>query len=122
FLRQTGDATMGVERFTVDEAGFKAGLKALDSAVYHHSDVIIIDEVGPLEMKSQGWHSRIGDLLNKPGTTIILAVRRSLTREVSEKYNLAGAVLLDVAAGDVVKCAGEIAALTIKHQDNERHS
>ncbi|NLD63118.1 MAG: DUF2478 domain-containing protein [Bacteroidales bacterium] len=121
FLRHTGDATIGVERFTVDEDGYRAGLKALDPAVNHHSDVIIIDEVGPLELKNQGWHSRISELLDEPGATIILAVRRSLTREVIEKYNLPGAVLLDVAAGDVVKCAAEIAALTLKHQENERH-
>lgn len=122
FLRQTGDATMGVERFTVDDAGYKAGIKALDSAVSHHSDVIIIDEVGPLELREQGWHDRISDLLHESGAKIILAVRRSLTQAVSEKYNLSGAVLLDVDASDVLKCAGEIAALTKRHQENERHS
>ena len=114
FLRHTGDASMGVERFTVDEAGYKAGLRALDSAANHHSEVIIIDEVGPLELRGQGWHDRLNDLLQLPGAILILAVRKSLTQTVTDNYNLPKTCVVDIDTTDVVKFAGEIAELTAK--------
>lgn len=105
---------MGVERFTVDEAGYKAGLRALDSAANHHSEVIIIDEVGPLELRGQGWHDRLNDLLQLPGAILILAVRKSLTQTVTDNYNLPKTCVVDIDTTDVVKFAGEIAELTAK--------
>ncbi len=122
FLRHTGDAMMGVERFTVDEAGYKAGLKALDPVSNCFSEVIIIDEVGPLELRGQGWHGRASELLIESGAVIVLAVRKGLIQEVTDKYGLSGAELIDVEAGDVMKCAGEIAAWALKHGENVRYS
>lgn len=121
FLRQTGDATMGLERFTVDEAGYKAGLKALDPAANYNSDVIIIDEAGPLELKGEGWSHRISELLHEQGITLILAVRKSLAEAVIEKFGVTGADVLDIANTDVVNCAGEIASSKTKHKENEPH-
>jgi nucleoside-triphosphatase THEP1 len=122
FLRQMGEATMGVERFSVNETGYRAGLRALEPASNHHSEVIIIDEVGPLELRGQGWHGTISELLKESNSTIILAVRKNLIQDVTEGYGLSGVDVLDVTSSDVVKCAGEIAALITKHQKNERNS
>ncbi len=115
FLRQTGNATMGVERFTVDEAGFRAGLKALDPVSTRNCEVIIIDEAGPLELRGEGWHDRISELLSESRAIIIMAVRKNLIGEVFEKFGLSGIELIDVAAGDIVRRAEEIAALTVKN-------
>jgi nucleoside-triphosphatase THEP1 len=115
FLRHTGDATMGVERFSMDEAGLKAGQRALDLSANRDMDVIVIDEVGPLELKGQGWSNRISRLLNESRAMIILAVRKNLTEEVIQKFGIAGAGVTDVARGDVVRFADEIASLVAKH-------
>ncbi len=78
--------------------------------------------MGPLELRGQGWFGRIGELLADSDATVILAVRRSLIREVTEKFGLATAEMIDVEAGDVMKCAREIAAWALKHGENARYS
>lgn len=114
FLRQTGDATMGVERFSMDEAGLKAGHRALDPSANRDMDVVVIDEVGPLELNGQGWSERISGLISETRAMLILAVRKNLTEAVIQKFGIAGAVVTDVVRGDVVRLADEIAALTAK--------
>lgn len=115
FLRQTGDATIGVERFTMDEAGFRAGLRALDPSENRAMDVFIVDEVGPLELRGQGWSDRIRDLINETRAIVILAVRKNLTRDVADYFSITPAGITDVSNGDVVRFADEITALMIRH-------
>ncbi len=118
FLRHTGSEDMGVERFTVYDAGYDAGKSALHPEANHDKDVIIIDEAGPLELRGLGWSERLAWLLNENSAILIVAVRKSLTEAVTEKFGLAGARVIDVATGDVVSYANEIAAMTAKEKKN----
>ena len=115
FLRQTGEATTGVERFTMDEAGYRAGLRALGPSANRTVDVVIIDEVGPLELRDQGWSDSIRGLMHETGTVLIIAVRKSLTVKVTDKFGIEAAGIIDVTNGDVVRFADEIKVLTGKH-------
>lgn len=115
FLRHTGDATTGVERFTMDEAGYRAGLKALNHHANKTMDVVIIDEAGPLELRGQGWSESIRGLMHETGTVLIIAVRKSLTLEVTDKFGIEAAGIIDVTNGDVVRFADEITQLIGKH-------
>jgi nucleoside-triphosphatase THEP1 len=114
FLRQTGDAEIGVERFTLDRSGVIAGNTALDPAVNRNMNVIIVDEVGPLELRGEGWSGRIRELLLESAATLIFAVRKNLAEAVTDKFGITGATVIDVTRGDVVSYAGEIASLTHK--------
>jgi len=114
FLRQTGDAETGVERFTMDEAGHRAGQRALDPALNRSVDVVIVDEAGPLELRGEGWSERITGILNETRAIIILAVRKNLIQDVTETFGISPTGITDVANGDVVRFADEITALTIK--------
>lgn len=115
FLRHTGDATTGVERFTMDEAGYRAGLRALNPSADRTMDVVIIDEVGPLELRGQGWSNRISGLMHETRAVLILAVRKNLVEAVTEKFGIEAAGIIDVTNGDVVRFANEIAVLKGNH-------
>jgi nucleoside-triphosphatase THEP1 len=114
FLRHTGSERMGVERFTVNDDGFAAGLRALDPEANRDKDVVIVDEIGPLELRGMGWSERLTGLLHETGVILIIAVRKNLTDAVIEKFGIPGAVVIDVAAGEVVRYADQIAGLTHK--------
>lgn len=114
FLRHTGSEDMGVERFTVYDSGYDAGKSVLHPENNHDRDVIIIDEAGPLELRGLGWSDRLAWLLNENSAILIIAVRKSLTEAVMDRFGIAGAHVIDVASGDVVSYANEIAALTAK--------
>ena len=116
FLRHTGSDTMGVERFTVDDAGYEAGKSALHPEANRDKDVVIIDEAGPLELKGKGWSERLAWHLNEPGGILIIAVRKNLTEAVTGKFGIARARVIDVAKSDVFSFAYEIAAITSRKQ------
>ena len=88
FLRLTNAEIRGVERFTLTEAGYQAGLKALDPDNNRDSHVIVIDEAGPLELRGEGWAGRISELLKLNEWQIILVVRKSLVNEVIRIFGI----------------------------------
>jgi len=119
FLRHTGSETMGVDRFTMNDAGFIAGRNALDPANNKGNDVVIVDEVGPLELRGRGWSEVLGGLLNETSATVIIAVRKTLTEAVIEQFGLEGALILDVAGANVVSFADDIAGKIHNHNHND---
>lgn len=58
--------------------------------------IIIIDEIGKLELKNKGFHSFFNELLKVSNQlTLIVLVRSSLLEEVIEKYNLQESEILN---------------------------
>ena len=108
FLRLTNAEITGVERFTQIEEGYKAGLKALDPDNNKVSNVIVIDEAGPLEMRGGGWAGRISELLNFNEWQIILVVRRSLVDEVIRKFGIKDPVVYGTGTGDYSRLLNQI--------------
>jgi nucleoside-triphosphatase THEP1 len=114
FLRQTGSETIGVERFTVNDAGYRAGYFALDPEISRDKGVVIVDEVGPLELRGRGWSDRLSELLREPRSILIIAVRKNLTEAVIEKFSIRNVRIIEVGNGDAVGFASEVATLTQK--------
>lgn len=88
FLRLTHPEKAGPEKFTLYDEGYQAGLQALDPDNNIKSEVVIVDEAGPLELRGEGWSGRISELLEKKNITVIVAVRKALVRKVKEKYGI----------------------------------
>jgi len=119
FLRHTGSETMGVERFTMDDAGFIAGRNALDPANNLGNDVVIVDEVGPLELKGRGWSEVLVSLLDETRATVIIAVRKTLKEAVIERFGMDDARVIDVAGANVVSLSDEIEGKIHNHSHND---
>ena len=54
---------------------------------YYKSSLVVVDEVGPLEIKDSGWGQCLSELIDKR-QTMIWTVRPSLVDQVHEKWNL----------------------------------
>lgn len=109
FLRHINrEITSGVERFTQMEEGYKAGLKALDPDNNRDSIMMVIDEVGPLELRGEGWAGRISALLNINEWQIILVVRKSLVDKVISKFGIEDPAIYEVGSGDYSRILNEI--------------
>ena len=119
FLRHTGSETMGVERFTMTDAGFIAGRNTLDPSNNRGNDVVIVDEVGPLELSGRGWSEVVVGLLHDTRAIMIIAVRKTLTMAVIEHFGMEGALILDVAGANVVSFADDIAGKIHNHNHND---
>ena len=59
--------------------------------------VLVIDEIGPLEMSGGGWAESIQKILVNYDNSMIWVVRRSLTEKIIQKFDLKNVSILDIA-------------------------
>ncbi len=94
-----GLARIGFEFFP---EGIKAGKKALAKARCNAATLIVVDEVGKLEVMDKGWAPHIPDLLGLPGKTHLWAVRESLVDAVAEKWQFSPHAVVDARKPDAL--------------------
>lgn len=82
--------------FRFDQNGQLFGQSLLDPENLKNKDFVIIDEIGPLEMKGEGWAPSIDKLMNDADYTLIWIVRKSLVNQVIEKWHLIDVELIDI--------------------------
>ncbi|MCD6345952.1 MAG: hypothetical protein J7L96_00885 [Bacteroidales bacterium] len=75
-----------VGRFYVDPAGEKFGHELIRKAIKNQLAVVIIDEVGPLEMQNKGWADDLQELSQHADIVQVWAVRNKLVEKVSRKW------------------------------------
>jgi nucleoside-triphosphatase len=81
--------------------GLNTGSQWLDDANKQDSDVNVIDEVGPLELKGFGWDAVIANLLITVTNPMIWVVRESIIKEVISKYNLQDTSIFHIRNSDI---------------------
>ncbi len=82
----TGNIRVG--RFHFSATGILYGRKILDQAVHKPSQLIVIDEIGPLEINDNGWAPAIHNLLNHTNTAHLWIVREKLVNVIIRKCNI----------------------------------
>jgi nucleoside-triphosphatase THEP1 len=103
FLAERGEGEFGT-RFRFSDEGFGLGREALARAAA--GTVVIIDELGPVELRGQGHMPAVRDALATPGLRgAIIVVRRALVPSLLGELDASDAVVCDVAhtGGDFVE-------------------
>jgi len=70
------------------ESSLREGNKVLNELSNDDHDLIFLDEVGPLEMKGEGWLPGITAMLYNLNIPMVWVVRRSLLAEVAQRWHL----------------------------------
>jgi nucleoside-triphosphatase THEP1 len=111
FLRENGKSGIGtIGRFIICSKGLAEGKKIINSLINHPNKLVIIDEVGLLEIQNNGWSNCIDDLLGKSSNHILMTVRDIYVDEVKNKWDLTEAVTFDISEDDYLhigKCIME---------------
>jgi nucleoside-triphosphatase THEP1 len=98
FLRQNGEGGDGtIGRFTICLKGLEEGKKILDSGIQQQNNLVIIDEVGLLEIQDKGWSVCIDQLLEKSSNHILITVRDSYVDKVKSKWNLKEGEIINIS-------------------------
>lgn len=101
FLRQNGEGGAGrIGRFTINANGLAEGKEILRSVIDHHHTLVIIDEIGMLELQNNGWADSINDLLLESSNSILMIVKDIYVGEVIEKWNLKEVITFDISEID----------------------
>lgn len=103
FLRQNiepGYETIG--RFRIYPEGLTLGNAILGSMLLKENTIVIIDEIGFLELNNRGWAEALNALITNSGNKIIITVRDRYVDEVKNKFNLTDAIIFNVSDTDVL--------------------
>jgi len=82
--------------YEIQAAGLEAGSEWLSTTEAKQADLVVIDEVGPLELKGGGWAEALNKLLATRYKFILLVIRPALLDSCVKKWNLGQPLVLDV--------------------------
>ena len=75
-------------KFYFDPQALRMGEKIVEAALGKDPDLIVIDEVGPMELQGQGWSDILELLDGEYGTNQLWVVRDRVLQEVLERWNI----------------------------------
>jgi nucleoside-triphosphatase THEP1 len=61
-----------------------------------HSKLIIIDEIGKLELEGRGWANSLEQLIANSKSSLLLSVREEVIDEVFEKFKISPEIIFNV--------------------------
>jgi len=100
FLRKTSDErSPGIGSYSILPEGMKKGCQALKNS-QNNTQVVVIDEVGRLELNNKGWAENIHRLLNGSKCPLILSVRERFMEEIIDKWHLKDYTIWRVSEND----------------------
>ena len=83
--------------FYFNKEGLEFGEKILKPQNLQNCDFVVIDELGPLELKGKGWSEPAELLLNKPETKSIWIVRKNLVYDIIRRFGINEAFVFDIS-------------------------
>jgi nucleoside-triphosphatase THEP1 len=92
--------------FYFNPEGLKKGTEILDTNNLEGADVVVIDEIGPLELNDKGWNKSIESICNNMQLIQIWVVRRTITKQVIRKWKTGNVYIADISTdttNDVVR-------------------
>jgi len=81
-------------KFALSDDGLTVAKSALNPKTCRIADVVIVDEVGPLELRGEGFHEALSPLLALP-VAHVWVVRPDLTEAVSRHWMVAEPMVVD---------------------------
>ncbi len=93
--------------FVFNEEGLQFGKDVLCES-YKTDKLVILDEIGPMEMKGRGWDSTIRQLVNDRQKPMIWVVRESMVEQVLAKYNTEAAFIIHAGHSKPEQAARQI--------------
>ena len=99
--KQGAGSDVSVGPFNFFEQGLRFGREALSMKSVKDADFIFVDEVGPLELRGEGWAAALDDLVNRIDIPMLWVVRKGVLREVGIRWLTDHPVILDIQDADI---------------------
>jgi nucleoside-triphosphatase THEP1 len=88
----SGSERERIGRFSFRSRGLAHGRRALRRAIRRLPDVVVIDEIGPLELAGRGWRAPVDQLVSayrdRRSRLLVLVVREGLLERVRREWRL----------------------------------
>jgi nucleoside-triphosphatase THEP1 len=84
-----------IGKFNICPEGLESGRKLLNSLISESNLLVVVDEVGLLELNKGGWAECIDGLLNSENH-LLLVVRENFVEKVKEKWNISEVITINI--------------------------
>lgn len=81
--------------FSIFPEGIRKGEESLHPEKTENDQVVVIDEVGKLELNGKGWAKQLDYLIQSGRNHLLIAVRDEFSEEVLEKWNIQHAAVFE---------------------------
>lgn len=97
FLRTKGPGDLEeIGVFSIFPQGLEFGLEHLKPENNTEHELVIIDEIGKLELSGKGWAKKIEELLMLKNNHILLVIREDFVDKAIEKWNLNNLLIIKI--------------------------
>jgi nucleoside-triphosphatase THEP1 len=95
FLRTFGDKVQQrIGKFYIYTEGLELGQNSLKT---DDAELIVIDEIGKLELEEKGWHNSLLQIVSHSKSHLLLSVREDVLNEVLVKYRISPEIIFNVS-------------------------
>ncbi len=89
FLRKSNSHyTIAVGNYTINPDAVAFGTTILNTDIHRTANLLIIDEIGKLELNNQGWAAGLEDILSKQHNNLLLVVRENCIDDILAKFGI----------------------------------
>ncbi len=88
-------SSVKIGHFNFYEEGLELGKQALTIEKINQKDICVIDEVGYLELKGEGWADNLDEIIAGYKNIIVLVVRNELVKDVCAKWGIQNPILIE---------------------------
>lgn len=109
FLRTYSNGTsekIGI--FFIFSQGQKFGIERLKSANNKEIELVIVDEVGKLELSGKGWSRELDNILNSKSKHLLIVVREDFIEEAIAKWNFLDVVFIRIPDEELLVATNRI--------------
>lgn len=93
FLQKNGSGGPQIGKYTINANVFPVGNEILSKAC---QPVVVVDEIGKMENKGEGWAEAFTNLLQTSNSLVIASFRKELLHELQQKYGTNDATVFDL--------------------------
>lgn len=94
-MEATGnEEAFSIGRFVFSKSGFNKAAQIIRDTIDENS-WLIIDEIGPLELRGEGFFDVFKEVLVRRKQKLLLVIREGLVNEVKEKFSVTGSVIIN---------------------------
>jgi len=83
-------------RFYFEEQGINAGREIIEQSLTTPTDLLVIDELGPMEINNQGWAPAIEKIVKQNSTAQFWVVREKLVKPMMRKWNVGDIIVFEL--------------------------
>jgi nucleoside-triphosphatase THEP1 len=108
-------------KYFFNEAALARGNEILNVDNLSDKQLIVIDEIGPLELSGKGWSSSIENITRSITVPHLWIVRKSLVNNIIRKWNIGNAYIFDISESSTLEVENKLIEIIFQNPSAEEY-